>query len=88
MRNAHRKWLEARRLSRAAEIKVALAREGTELAQAAYENGTGGSLDVTDARRTQRQAEINLFTSQLDAHLALLELLRLVGADMIKVGES
>jgi len=88
VRNAHRKWGESRTLVGAAETKAALAREGMQLAQTSYENGTGGSLDVTDARRTQRQAEINLVTSRLDAHLALLELLRVVGSDMMEASDT
>jgi outer membrane protein TolC len=88
VRNGYRKWGQARTLVGAAETKVALAREGSQLAQTAYENGTGGSLEVTDAQRTRRQAEINLVTSRLDAHLALLELLRVVGTDMMDVGDT
>jgi outer membrane protein TolC len=88
VRNAHRAWSESRALVAAAEKKAALAREGLALAQTAYENGTGGSLDVTDAQRTRREAEINRVTTEFDSHLALLELLRSVGSDMMEVGDS
>jgi outer membrane protein TolC len=88
VRNAHRAWTESRALVVAAEKKAALAREGLALAQTAYENGTGGSLDVTDAQRTRREAEINRVSTELDSHLALLELLRLTGSDMMEIGDS
>jgi len=82
VRQALRSWRKALDLVSTAGERARLAAETVKLAEAAYENGTGNSLDVTDARRTSRQAEIDLTFKRFDAQLSLLELLRKVGLDM------
>ncbi|MBW2278515.1 MAG: TolC family protein, partial [Deltaproteobacteria bacterium] len=64
-----------------------LAVEGLLLVEAAYEAGTGTSLDVTDARRTKIAAEFNLAQQQLGAQIALLQLLNAIGEDMAELGK-
>ena len=70
-----------------ARKKATLAAQSLELAENAYENGTGSSLDVTDARRSSRAAEIDLATKRFGAQLALLTLLRAAGEDMRTIGQ-
>ncbi|MBW1810855.1 MAG: hypothetical protein JRJ87_21870 [Deltaproteobacteria bacterium] len=70
------------------KTKAELASQALRLAESAYENGTGSSLDVTDARRTSRSAEINFSVRRFESQLALLTLLRSVGEDMSKLGSD
>jgi outer membrane protein TolC len=65
-----------------------LAAQALTLAETAYENGTGNSLDVTDARRSSRSAEIDFAVKRFESQLALLQLLRAVGEDMSKLGNE
>ena len=82
VRQALRNQKQAEDLAISTEERVKLAHETLKLAETAYESGTGTSLDVTDARRTLRQAQIDLATKRLEYQLATLELLRRVGQDM------
>jgi len=66
--------------------KAHLAAQALLLSESAYENGTGNSLDVTDAYRGKRAAEIDLAVIRFESQLALLSLLRAVGEDMSKIG--
>ncbi len=65
--------------------QASLAAEVLELTLAAYEVGAGSSLEVTDARRSSAAAEVNLATTQLQADLAELSLLRATGGDILGV---
>ncbi|MBN2495252.1 MAG: TolC family protein [Deltaproteobacteria bacterium] len=71
-----------------ANRKVSLCRETLQLAESAYVHGTGSSLDVTDARRSLRDAEIDLHRRRLETQLALLALLRKAGTDLSTLGEE
>jgi outer membrane protein TolC len=82
VRQALRSWKKAIKQETMAQQRSNLAKETLALAEAAYESGTGLSLDVTDARRTSRQADIDLAAKAFQAQLAQLELLRKVGQDM------
>ena len=87
VRQARRDYENAIALVATAQKKTTLAAQSLELAETAYENGTGSSLDVTDARRSSRTAEIDLATKRFGAQLALLTLLRTAGEDMRKIGQ-
>jgi len=65
-----------------AEQQAALAAEALELTRAAFAEGVGSSLEVTDARRTAAAAEVNLATTGLQAEVAVLSLLRAAGEDL------
>ena len=65
-----------------AERQANLAREGLALVEAAYEAGAGASLDVTEARRLNTAAGVNLAAQRLQAQVALLELHRATGRDL------
>jgi len=66
--------------------KARLAAQALTLSESAYENGTGNSLDVTDAFRGKRAAEIDLAVKRFESQMALLSLLRSVGEDISKIG--
>jgi len=85
VRQALRAFREALVLVGTAQTKAGLAGDALELAETAYENGTGDSLDVTDARRSSRAAESDLATRRFDAQLSLLELLRATGGDVLSL---
>lgn len=87
VRQARREYENSVALVATARKKVKLAGQSLELAETAYENGTGSSLDVTDARRSSRAAEIDLATKRFGAQLALLKLLRTAGEDMRTIGQ-
>ncbi len=87
VRQARREYENAVALVATARKKATLAAQSLELAETAYENGTGSSLDVTDARRSSRAAEIDLATKRFGAQLALLKLLRTAGEDMRTLGQ-
>lgn len=85
VRKARRDYLNAMQLVITARKKAELGRQTLELAETAYNNGTGDSLAVTDARRSSRAAEIDLATKRFGAQVALLSLLRTIGQDMSKL---
>ena len=87
VRQARRDYENAIALVATAKKKTTLAAQSLDLAETAYESGTGSSLDVTDARRSSRTAEIDLATKRFGAQLALLTLLRTAGEDMRKIGQ-
>jgi outer membrane protein TolC len=65
-----------------AQKKASLAKQSMQLAETAYESGTGSSLEVTDTQRVWRAAEIALATKRFEAQLSLLQLLRSIGQDI------
>ena len=82
IRTARRNYLTAVRKIATASEQASLAAESLVLVETSYRVGTGSSLDVTDARRTSAEAEINLATRRLEAQIALLQLMRSVGEDL------
>ncbi len=82
IRKARREYENALALVATSRKKAHLANQSLELAETAYENGTGSSLDVTDARRSSRAAEIDLATKRFEAQLTLLILMRKAGEDL------
>jgi outer membrane protein TolC len=87
VRQLRRDYLTALSSVEIAENQARLAAEALTLVEAAYEVGTGASLDVTDARRTKSAADVNLVTQRLQAQIGLLNLLSAVGRDMNQLGE-
>lgn len=85
VRQAYRRWTKAKQLVDSARRKAKLAKESLDLAELAYTNGSGSSLEVTDARRTSQQAEMDLAVREFDFQLGLLELLRKTGTDMMSL---
>jgi outer membrane protein TolC len=85
VRQARGDWHKSGALAVSALERATLAAETLKLAEAAYVNGSGSSLDVTDAQRTNNQAAIDLTIKRFDAQLALLALMRTVGQDMSKL---
>ncbi len=81
-------WHKALKVAATAEEKASLAAETQKLAEVAYANGSGSSLEVTDARRVSQQAELDLQVKRFDAQLALLGLLRVTGFDMTRLAEG
>ncbi|MCP4674998.1 MAG: TolC family protein [Deltaproteobacteria bacterium] len=86
VRTARRDYQTSVKQLETAKEQAALSREALLLAQAAYESGTGTSLEVTDANRTSRQDEVTLAIKRFEIQLALLKLLKLVGEDMSLLG--
>jgi len=86
VRKARRDYLTALSSVEIAENQARLATEALSLVEAAYEAGTGSSLDVTDARRTKAAANVNQVAQRLQAQLALLNLLEAAGEDMTSLG--
>ncbi|MFH1469496.1 MAG: TolC family protein [Pseudomonadota bacterium] len=68
-----------------AQERAALAAEALGLAETAYAQGAGSSLEVSDAQTGQVAAEVNRLTSELRAQIATLSLLRALGADVLTV---
>jgi outer membrane protein TolC len=66
-----------------ASEQAALAGEALELTQTAYAAGAGSSLEVSDARAGLVGAEINRLTTELQAELDAIVLLRALGGDML-----
>jgi outer membrane protein TolC len=60
-----------------------LAREALDLTETAYAAGAGSSFEVSDARTGLSGAEINRLTTELQAELDTLVLLRALGSDML-----
>ncbi len=87
VRQLRRDYERALRQITIAAENARLSAEALQLAESAYQNGTGGSLEVTDARRSSRQADINLALKRFDAQLALLSLLRAAGENMARLPE-
>jgi outer membrane protein TolC len=87
VRKARRDYLTALSSVEIAENQARLATEAMSLVEAAYEAGTGSSLDVTDARRTKSATDVNLVAQRLQAQLALLNLLEAIGEDMTALGK-
>ena len=63
--------------------RAALAHEALELTETAFAQGAGSSFEVSDARTGLAGAEINRLTTQLQAELDALILLRALGSDML-----
>ncbi len=85
VRTTRRNYETAMSLVGTARTKTDLASQSLSLAETAYENGTGSSLDVTDARRVSRSAHIDLAVKRFESQLTLLKLLRSIGTDMRKL---
>ncbi len=88
VRKARRDCLTAFLSVDSAAKQEQLAKEALVLVEAAYNAGTGSSLDVTDARRTAAAAEINLATKRLESQIALLSLLNSVGQDLLDLSKK
>ncbi len=88
VRQAYRQWQKARQLVASAKQKAKVAAESLAVAELAYANGSGSSLEVTDARRTSQQAQMDLVVKRFDLRSALLELLRKTGMDMMSLFEK
>ncbi|MCP4602949.1 MAG: TolC family protein [Proteobacteria bacterium] len=86
VRKARRNYQTTLKQLETSKEQAALSREALLLAEAAYENGTGSSLDVTDASRSSRQDEVTLAIKRFEIQLALLKLLRAMGEDMGNIG--
>jgi outer membrane protein TolC len=65
-----------------AHERAGLADEALELVETAYAAGAGSSLEVSDARAGLMGAEVNRLTTELQAELDALVLLRALGSDM------
>jgi outer membrane protein TolC len=83
VRKARRDYLTALSSVQIADNQANLAREGLVLTRAAYNAGTGSSLDVTDAQQTASSAAVNLVSKHLEAQISLLKLLRSIGDDIL-----
>ncbi len=59
-----------------------LVREGLLLTKAAYDNGAGMSLEVTQTRQAHTTAGLNLATQKFNAQLALLKILDAIGENI------
>jgi len=81
-RRDHETELSATEIARG---QAALTAEALVLARAAYEEGAGSSLDVTDARRSAASSELNLASHEMQASIAQLQLLRSLGEDVMTV---
>jgi outer membrane protein TolC len=88
VREKRRNYLTALASVEIAERSAALTKEALTLAEASYNAGTGSSLDVTDARRTVLSANVNLAAKHLQAEVALLGLLAVIGEDLSTLGGS
>jgi outer membrane protein TolC len=82
VRNARRDYLTSLTSVKIAERRAVLSEEALTLAEAAFEAGTGSSLDVTESRRTTSSANVDLASKRLQSQLALLKLLDAIGADL------
>ncbi len=88
VRQAYRQWKKTQVLVDSARQKAKVAMESLKLAELAYASGSGSSLEVTDARRTSQQAQMDLAVRELDFQLGLLELFRKTGTDMMSLLEK
>ena len=87
LRRARRDYENAVAQVATAGEKARLAEKTLELAQAAYENGTGEALAVIDAQRSRLQAQVDLAMKRFSSQLALLALLRASVENMMTVPE-
>lgn len=85
VRKAYRRWKKAEQMVGSARKKAKVAMESLTLAELAYANGTGSSLEVTDARRTSQQAQLDLVVKEFELQQGLLELLRKTGTKMMSL---
>jgi outer membrane protein TolC len=83
VRKARRDYLTALSSVKIADNQAGLAKEALVLTRAAYNAGTGSSLDVTDAQQTASSAAVNLVSKHLEAQIALIKLLRSIGDDIL-----
>jgi outer membrane protein TolC len=88
VRRTRRDYLNSLDAVETAASQAELARETLTLTEAEYIAGTGSSLAVTDARRSSREAELNLASKRFEAQIKLLELLRAAGEDMSRLGTA
>ncbi len=87
VRKARRDYEAALTSVDVASHSAALSKEALTLTQAAYNGGSGSSLDVTDATRNVLDADVNLSTKNLQAQLALLKFLYAIGKDLESIGK-
>ena len=87
VRKARRDYLAALASAEAAKKQSLLSKEALTLTEASYNTGTGSSLEVTDARRTALQADVNATNQELEAQIALLGLIYAIGEDMRNLGK-
>jgi outer membrane protein TolC len=83
VRKARRDYLTALSSVEIADNQANLAAEALTLTRAAYNAGTGSSLDVTDAQQTASSAAVNLVSKHLEAQISLIKLLRSIGDDIL-----
>jgi outer membrane protein len=83
VRKARRDYLTALSSVEIADNQANLAKEALTLTRAAFNAGTGSSLDVTDAQQTASSAAVNLVSKHLEAQIALIKLLRSIGDDIL-----
>jgi outer membrane protein TolC len=82
VRKARRDYLTALSSVVIAERQENLAQEALTLVESSFAAGTGTSLEVTDARRSQSMLQVNLATQRLKSQISLLVLLRALGTDI------
>ncbi len=86
VRRAQRDYLVATSSAQIAARQVKLTHEALALTEAAFKNGAGTSLEVADAQRALRTAELGAATQRLRAQMALLTLLNALGQDLGHLG--
>ncbi len=82
VRQARRNYEQALELVRSGTSKTSIVEESLELAETYYKQGSGSSLDVSDARKTLQNAQVNLAIKKLDVQLSYLYLMRVTGEDL------
>ncbi len=88
VRQQRRNYLTALASVEIAKRQSEMGREALTLVQAAYQAGTGSSLEVTDAQRNALTADISFATKKLESQIALLTLLHAIGEDMSLLEKS
>ncbi len=83
VRQAYREYQTSLINVESAERQMELAKESMKIAEKAFEVGAGTSLEVTDARRTVLEVELNYVNSMLKTQLALLNLLEAIGEPLL-----
>lgn len=81
VRQARRSLEDESQALETAKEAAELARQALILTQTAYAGGTGTSLELTDASRNHRQAEVRLTIARFTVQTALLDLLKVAGKD-------
>ncbi len=71
-------------LVRTARRKIGIAEESLRLSEDDFETGTGSSLSVSDSRRSLQAAQVDGAVKKLEARLAHLKLLRVMGEDLLE----